>query len=60
MSKQFDLATIGEHNNKKDVWTIIHGKVYDITKFLDEVCPFVYALVAVLLIECDLNPWYLN
>ncbi|KZV30300.1 cytochrome b5 [Dorcoceras hygrometricum] len=36
MGKVFTLAEISEHNNKKDCWLLINGKVYDVTKFLDD------------------------
>ncbi|XP_073301252.1 cytochrome b5-like [Primulina huaijiensis] len=36
MGKLFTLAEISEHNNKKDCWLLINGKVYDVTKFLDD------------------------
>ena len=39
--KVFRLEEVKEHNvgrgADKSVWTIIHDKVYDVTKFLDEV-----------------------
>ncbi|GAV59022.1 Cyt-b5 domain-containing protein [Cephalotus follicularis] len=35
-SKVFTLAQVSEHNNSKDCWLIINGKVYDVTKFLDD------------------------
>merc|ERR1719177_30614 len=38
--KVFKLTEVAEHNRSKgedkSIWTIIHDKVYDITKFLDE------------------------
>ncbi|XP_067951157.1 cytochrome b5-like isoform X2 [Watersipora subatra] len=34
--KIFRLEEIKEHNNGKSAWLIIHDKVYDVTKFLDE------------------------
>ena len=27
---------VGKHNQKSDCWVIVHGKVYDVTSFLDE------------------------
>ena len=37
----FRLTEVAEHNKAKgedkSIWTVIHDKVYDITKFLDEV-----------------------
>ena len=39
--KVFRLEEVKEHNvgkgAKRSVWTVIHDKVYDVTKFLDEV-----------------------
>eukprot|EP00250_Pteridium_aquilinum_P002083 c12286_g1_i1 orf=621-1028(-) len=34
--KIFTLAQVSEHNHSKDCWLIISGKVYDVTRFLDE------------------------
>ncbi|XP_073129597.1 cytochrome b5-like [Henckelia pumila] len=36
MGKLFTLAEISQHNNKKDCWLLINGKVYDVTKFLED------------------------
>lgn len=36
--KTYTLEEIAEHKNKKSVWLLIHGNVYDVTKFLEEVC----------------------
>ena len=37
----FKLTEVAEHNkskgDQKSIWVVIHDKVYDITKFLDEV-----------------------
>ena len=39
--KVFKLSEVKEHNvskgETKSIWVVIHDKVYDITKFLDEV-----------------------
>ena len=39
--KVFKLSEVKEHNvskgEAKSIWVVIHDKVYDITKFLDEV-----------------------
>ncbi|XP_031285531.1 cytochrome b5 [Pistacia vera] len=34
--KVFTLAEVSEHNSPKDCWLVIDGKVYDVTKFLDD------------------------
>ncbi|KAI9172880.1 hypothetical protein H9P43_007011 [Blastocladiella emersonii ATCC 22665] len=36
MSKQIEAAEVAAHASRNDCWTVIHGKVYDITKFLEE------------------------
>ena len=42
--KSYTLAEVGEHKHPKgphaDVWIVIHDKVYNVTKFLDEVKSF--------------------
>jgi hypothetical protein len=35
--KEFTLAELAEHNTKKSLYISIKGKVYDVTKFIDEV-----------------------
>ncbi|RWR87106.1 cytochrome b5-like protein [Cinnamomum micranthum f. kanehirae] len=34
--KVFSLSEVSLHSSKNDCWLIIHGKVYDVSKFLDE------------------------
>jgi len=34
--KVFTLEEVSVHNHAKDCWLIIDGKVYDVTKFLDD------------------------
>ncbi|KAJ3293657.1 Cytochrome b5 type B (outer mitochondrial membrane) [Borealophlyctis nickersoniae] len=34
--KYYDWAEVAQHNSRNDIWMVIDGKVYDITKFLDE------------------------
>ncbi|KAG8387334.1 hypothetical protein BUALT_Bualt02G0010700 [Buddleja alternifolia] len=36
MAKVFTLAEVSEHNTNKDCWLVIDGKVYDVTKFLED------------------------
>ncbi|CAG8602830.1 10127_t:CDS:2, partial [Dentiscutata heterogama] len=35
-SKQFTLEELADHNSKKSLYISIKGKVYDVTKFIDE------------------------
>lgn len=32
----FTLAQVKEHNKPDDVWFVVHNKVYDVTKYLEE------------------------
>ncbi|KAL5848596.1 hypothetical protein ACOSQ4_006609 [Xanthoceras sorbifolium] len=32
----FTLGQVSKHNNSRDCWIIINGKVYDVTKFLED------------------------
>lgn len=41
--KTFTLEEIEKHNDKKSVWILIHGSVYDVTKFLEEVSCFCFS-----------------
>ncbi|KAI8140899.1 putative mitochondrial cytochrome b2 [Fennellomyces sp. T-0311] len=34
--RTISLEEVAKHNKKDDVWVIIHGKVYDLTKFLPD------------------------
>ncbi|KAL3685765.1 hypothetical protein R1sor_003787 [Riccia sorocarpa] len=34
--KLYTLGEVSEHNSSKDCWLVIDGKVYDVTKFLEE------------------------
>ena len=40
-TKIYKLSEVAEHNkskgDSKSIWVVIHDKVYDITKFMDEV-----------------------
>lgn len=35
--KYYTLEEIQKHNDNKSTWVILHHKVYDLTKFLEEV-----------------------
>jgi len=35
-SKVITLDELREHTTKEDIWVLLHGKVYDVTKFIDE------------------------
>ena len=35
-AKTFTYAQVAEHTSEDDCWMVISGKVYDVTKFLDE------------------------
>jgi cytochrome b involved in lipid metabolism len=35
--KKLSLKEVENHTDKKSCWIIIHDKVYDVTKFLEEV-----------------------
>lgn len=39
-TKVYTLAEIAEHKTTDSCWIVIHDKVYDVTKFLDEVSVF--------------------
>ncbi|TPX72879.1 hypothetical protein SpCBS45565_g00210 [Spizellomyces sp. 'palustris'] len=34
--KTYDWSDISSHNTRDNLWMVIEGKVYDVTKFLDE------------------------
>lgn len=36
MSNVYSYQQIAEHNSPEDVWIVVDGKVYDVTKFVDE------------------------
>lgn len=36
MGRYYTLAQVKKHNNKGSCWVVIHGNVYDLTKFLKE------------------------
>ncbi|KAJ4861633.1 cytochrome b5-like heme/Steroid binding domain-containing protein [Trichoderma breve] len=36
MSQEYSYQDVAEHNTKKDLFVVIHDKVYDCSKFVDE------------------------
>lgn len=36
LTKLYDKKEAAEHNKRDDCWVVIHGKVYDVTDYLDE------------------------
>ncbi len=36
MSKEYTYQAVAEHNTKKDLFLVIHDKVYDGSQFIDE------------------------
>jgi hypothetical protein len=36
-AKQITIEDLNAHKERDDLWLLINGKVYDVTKFLDEV-----------------------
>lgn len=43
MSAELTYQDVAEHNTKKDIYVVVHDKIYDVTKFVDEhpcVSPF--------------------
>lgn len=34
--KAYTLADVSSHNNESSCWVVIHGKVYDVTKYLED------------------------
>ena len=33
---KYTLDQVSDHTDRKNMWMVIHGKVYDITKFLED------------------------
>jgi cytochrome b involved in lipid metabolism len=36
MSKEITYSEVQQHSGKKDLWLVIHDKVYNTTSFVDE------------------------
>ncbi|CAL5229091.1 g12350 [Coccomyxa viridis] len=34
--KMYSLTEVKQHNTEEDCWIVVHGKVYNVTEFLDE------------------------
>jgi cytochrome b involved in lipid metabolism len=34
---EYTMADVQAHKTRSDVWFVVHGNAYDVTKFLDEV-----------------------
>ncbi|MCO5589662.1 hypothetical protein L7F22_043630 [Adiantum nelumboides] len=35
-SKKITMDEVNKHKSQGDLWLIVHGKVYDVSKFMDE------------------------
>lgn len=35
--KVYTLEDLQQHKSRDDLWLLVNGKVYDVTKFIDEV-----------------------
>eukprot|EP00472_Partenskyella_glossopodia_P014638 CAMPEP_0197523740 /NCGR_PEP_ID=MMETSP1318-20131121/8613_1 /TAXON_ID=552666 /ORGANISM="Partenskyella glossopodia, Strain RCC365" /LENGTH=138 /DNA_ID=CAMNT_0043076531 /DNA_START=20 /DNA_END=436 /DNA_ORIENTATION=+ len=35
-SKVFTLKDVEDHNKEEDVWFVVHGKIYDVSKYIQE------------------------
>lgn len=46
-TKELTFSEIAEHNTKKDLYLIVHDKVYDCTSFVDE-HPYVLSVASLL------------
>ena len=36
--KKYSWEEIKSHQSPESLWVVVHDKVYDVTKFMDEVC----------------------
>ena len=45
--KLISLEELKSHNNSTSIWLAIHDKVYDVTKFLEEVTALFFLFVIV-------------
>eukprot|EP00762_Andalucia_godoyi_P006743 ANDGO_06171.mRNA.1 Cytochrome b5 len=33
--REYSMSDVAKHNNANDCWMVIHGKVYDVTNYVD-------------------------
>lgn len=53
--KILSLAEVAEHKDSKaGVWLVIHGNVYDVSKFLEEVCDEAIKVIKLPTHECSM------
>jgi cytochrome b involved in lipid metabolism len=45
--KTYTLESLKEHSSRESLWMLLHDKVYDVTRFMDEVSG----------VECDAAHW---
>jgi cytochrome b involved in lipid metabolism len=36
MSKEITFEEVAKHNTPEDLWIVVRGKVYDVTKYLED------------------------
>ena len=40
--RKYTWEEIQKHNTNTSLWIVVHNKVYDVTRFMEEVCPCYY------------------
>jgi cytochrome-b5 reductase len=45
VQETYTFADIEKHKSKNSLWFVVHGKVYDVTKFIDEHPGNIHALL---------------
>lgn len=59
-TQEFTYQEVSEHEAKDDVYVVIHDKVYDVSKFVDE-HPYVEAPNPLSILEAKLGwSWFLH
>jgi len=53
--KEYTYSDVSEHNTKKDLFIVVHDKVYNASSFVDE-HPYVSALAFVTHPMCPFSP----